>query len=300
MLFLSVSVLIASIAYSQWRTFRDVYTPEQIQEKYGPYAVVLGASEGLGAVWAETLCANGLSVISVARRKDELEAKAQELRTHHNCTVEPVVMNLIAEDVYEQFQNLFQSFDVGLMVYNAALYSPGSFLDLELDSHVQLSKLNMESTVKAVHAYARRVRDTGKNSSGLILMGSTLGEQGSGYVSSYSASKAWANVFAQSLAAEFRPTIAMDVLACVAGPIHTPNFWRYNSKEAIENDPMMRMMMLQPQEVADECLHALGGPAYSIATGALQKVFRFMANRVLPSRVMVDSFTENMQTNMVN
>lgn len=83
-------------------------------------------------------------------------------------------------------------------------------------------------------------------------MSSTLGDKESALVSSYSGTKAFDTVLAQSLANEFQND-EIDVLACVAGPIETQNFQRANGDDTKELD----FMLMQPQDVANECLNAL-------------------------------------------
>lgn len=101
-------------------------------------------------------------------------------------------------------------------------------------------------------------------------------------------------MLAHSLGSELGPTLGMDVLSCSAGPINTPNFYRESSGAKV--DPAVQFMIQEPMEVADECLHALGGQAaYSVATGVIQKINRFVSNRLLPHKAFVDSFTEVMK-----
>lgn len=123
---------------------------------------------------------------------------------------------------------------------------------------------------------------------GLIIMSSSLGDRGSAFVATYAASKAFDTVFAQSLANEFQD-IEMDVLACVAGPIETPNFRRANGDDTSDID----FMIQHPREVASECLHALGQGRYSIPTGTIMKIIRFVTNRLVSTRSSVDSMSKN-------
>jgi short-subunit dehydrogenase len=86
-------------------------------------------------------------------------------------------------------------------------------------------KVNVESLTRTAHAFATAEHTMDRKTSGFIIMSSTLGDKGAAYVSTYSATKAYDTVLAQSLAAEWK-SLGVDVLACVAGPISTPNFFR--------------------------------------------------------------------------
>jgi short-subunit dehydrogenase len=203
-------------------------------------------------------------------------------------------MDLMSDHVYEEVRSIFQRYDAGLRIYNAASFGPGSFVHQEIDRHLAMVKINAESVAKAVHLFTNRVKEQNRTSSGLILMSSTLGEQESGYVASYSANKSLQTVLSHSLGGELRPTLGMDVLSRVAGPISTPDFYRHAGDN---DDPVVNAMMQQSSQVAEECLQSLGRPAYSIATGVVQKVLRFMSNRVLPHKLFVVTFTEIMKAN---
>jgi Short-chain dehydrogenases of various substrate specificities len=268
--------------------------------------MVIGASEGLGAEWATLLCQNGMNVITVARRANALKAQAAKLsHQYNNCLVQPLVLDLSDSDNVTKVlkdtlrKSTANGNEVGLLVYNAAVFSKGSFLDNNLDSQIATIRVNVESLTRAVHAFGNSIRDIRQNKkddkttkSGLIIMSSSLGDRGAAFVSTYAASKAFDTVFAQSIANEFQH-VEMDVLGCVAGPIETPNFRRANGDDTADMD----FMIQKPSEVASECLHALGQGRYSISTGVIMKIIRFVTNRFVPTRSSVDSMSEGFRKN---
>lgn len=286
---------LAVFCFQSLRTYSNVYDAATLQTKYGPWSMVVGASEGLGFAWSELLCRNGLNVVTIARREAELREKAEYLQGKYNCQVKPIVMDLggSGDAVTSSFQTILEEHDVGLMIYNAAVFAKGNFAE-SLEMQLLAVKVNVESVTRAVHAFASTSAPQ-RNSSGLILMSSTLGEKGSAYVSTYSASKAYNTILAHGLANEFQD-MNMDVLACVPGPIATPNFYRENGNKTSSVD-----FMIQPAEdVANECLHALGSGRYSLATGPIQKIFRFFVNRVLPHRIPVDAMSQELRKSLLN
>ncbi|GFH55118.1 oxidoreductase, short-chain dehydrogenase/reductase family protein [Chaetoceros tenuissimus] len=103
-------------------------------------------------------------------------------------------------------------------------------------------------------------------------MSSTLGDKGSALVSSYAATKAFDTVLAKSLENEFQ-TDGMDVLACVAAPIETPNFRKANGYDTKELD----FILMQPQDVAKECLNALGNK-YVNGDESIEILYTIIAN----------------------
>lgn len=289
-LLLPIFVGLVAITVRYLRTYSDVYAPEQFQSKYGPTAVILGASEGLGAAYADILCANGLEVVTIARREAELEERKRELVSKYQCKVSTVVLDLNGEDVTSTMQSIFEEYSVGLVVYNAAVFGAGKFTT-SLEQQLMGVKVNVESLTRTAHAFATAAKTNERDTSGFLIMSSTLGDTGASHVATYSATKAYDTVLAQGLAAEWKDK-GIDVLACVAGPIATPNFFRAN-----DDTSDMEFMIQTPHQVADECLHALGQGKYAIATGAIQKAMRFITKRLLPTTLMINAFSGMIEQN---
>ena len=283
---LAISIIVAVIAViaRYLRTYKDIYTPEEFKQKYGPAAVVVGASEGLGAAYADILCSSGLEVVTIARRQSQLEERKLELVEKYGCKVSTVVLDLNGDDVTPAMQSIFEQHSVGLVVYNAAVFGAGKF-NSSLEMQLMAVKVNVESLTRTAHSFANADNTEARKSSGFLIMSSTLGDLGAAYVATYGATKAFDTVLAQSLAAEWKPK-GIDVLACVAGPIATPNFFKEN-----EDTADMKWMIQTPHEVADECLHALGQGKYTIATGYIQKALRFISLKLLPAQMLIDAFS---------
>jgi short-subunit dehydrogenase len=240
--------------------------------------VVIGA-----AAYADILCSNGLEVVTVARKR--------ELVNKHQCNVSTVVLDLNGDDVTTTMQSIFEQHSIGLVVYNAAVFGLGEFTS-SLEQQLMGVKVNVESLTRTAHAYATATKTQTRQSSGFLIMSSTLGDTGASHVATYGATKAYDIVLAQSLGSEWKSK-GIDVLACVAGPIATPNFYRSN------NDTSHIEFMLQtPHQVADECLHAVGQGKYAIATGSIQKAFRFITKRLPPTTFATDAFSEMIEQNL--
>ncbi len=102
------------------------------RSKYGPWAVVAGASVGLGAAFARQLAEKGLNVVLVARRVGPLEERATALTNAYEVEVRAVPLDLGAADMLTSLREHTRDLDVGLLVYNAALGLFGPFLELEI------------------------------------------------------------------------------------------------------------------------------------------------------------------------
>ena len=245
---------------------------------YGPWAVIAGASEGIGEAFAEALATRGLHLILLARRADKLEATADRIRRAHAVEVEAVACDLADPELDAKIRAVLltdgREREVGLLVYNAAYSRMGEFFRQSLADQLRAIDVNCRGPVILTHvlgeAMIRRRRG------GVILMGSLAGEGGSPRLASYAASKAFNRVLAESLWAELRPH-GVDVLACVAGATRTPGF------EAVASTAKGPVML--PREVVDAALAKLGrGP---VVVPGLGNLLGKLVMAQLPTRLRV-------------
>lgn len=215
--------------------------------RYGGWALIAGASEGLGEAFADALGEAGYDLIVIARRVAPLEQTAARLRERHGVEVVALALDLAAPDVVARIVAGVGEREVGLLVYNAAFSRVGSFLDTPLDDHLAALAVNCRTPLMLVHHFGAIMRR--RRSGAIVLMGSMSGLQGSPRLASYAASKAFARVLGESLWGELRAS-GVEVLTCVAGATRTPGF------EAVASDTPG--VVMEPREVVDQALAALG------------------------------------------
>ncbi|HKA89504.1 MAG TPA: SDR family NAD(P)-dependent oxidoreductase, partial [Haliangiales bacterium] len=185
--------------------------------RYGPWAVVAGASEGLGAAFARALAARGLNLVLFARRRDALDALAASL----GVEVRAVALDLAQPDLAAAVADVVGDIDVGLLVYNAAYAPIGAFAELPLADKLRAVDTNCRGPVTLADALAPRLRRRGRG--GIVLMSSLAGALGSPLVATYAATKAFNLVLAEGLWDELGQ-LGIDVIACRAGATRTPNY----------------------------------------------------------------------------
>jgi short-subunit dehydrogenase len=240
--------------------------------RYGPWAVVAGASEGIGAAFATGIAHAGLHVVLAARRPEPLDALATTLRGSAGVEIRTVAADLATPAGLAALTGATDGLDVGLVVVNAAHAPIGRFLDRDVDDLQRVVDLNVTVPLRLARHYLPAM--AGRRRGGLILMSSLAGQQGSPGISTYAASKAFGAVLAEGLWAELRGS-GVDVLACVAGAVETPGLERAKSRRAPGT--------VTPAVVADAALRALGhGPR--VVPGALMKVSAALIPRLLPRR----------------
>jgi len=258
-------------------------------QRYGPWAVVAGASEGLGASFSRRLAGHGLNLVLVARRVGPLEELAAELRERHHVEIQVKPLDLGAPDLVDGLKKATANLDVGLVIYNAA-YSPvGAFLSYPVEDHLKAIDVNVRGPLRVSHYFGDRFAKRGRG--GIILMSSLSGIQGTAMVVNYAATKAYDTVLAEGLWYELGKK-GVDVLACVAGATLTPSY--EGSTDRIPTSWLARPM--QPDEVTEQALRDLGQRPRGVS-GRRNRFAAALLNRLLPRRAairMVSKETEAM------
>jgi short-subunit dehydrogenase len=229
------------------------------QGKYGPWAVVTGASSGIGRALAYRLAAAGLHLVLVARRQAVLTAIADELTQRHGITVKVVAVDLAEDSATEIVAQETAGLDVGLLVAAAGFGTSGRFLDGNLAEELNMLQVNCRALLVLSHHFGQRFRQRGRG--GLILLSSIVGLQGIPHAAHYGATKAYVQTLAEALHIELAP-VGVDVLAAAPGPTNSGFATRAGMKMG---------QALTPEAVAQPILDALGRKA-TVLPGFLSKV----------------------------
>ena len=246
--------------------------------KYGPYALVAGASEGLGAAFAKELASRGLSLVLVARRADKLEAFAASLRAKHPVDVRTVSQDLASKTLWDDLAPHLEGLEIGLLVYDTAYYTIGPFFSQDLASQERHLDVNCRGPLVLVHHLGAKMVERGRG--GILLVSSLSGNQGGPLLAHYAATKAYLTVLAEGLWYELRGK-GVDVLASTAGAIETANYVRTAPKPLSFGPAPMK-----PIDVARESLDALGkGPTF--VPGLAYRFSAFLTSRLMPRRAVV-------------
>ncbi|NUT36547.1 MAG: SDR family NAD(P)-dependent oxidoreductase [Hamadaea sp.] len=240
-------------------------------DRYGPWALIAGASEGIGAAFARELSGRGLGVVLVARRAEPLAALAATLPER----AVQVTADLATPEGLETVFAATRELPIGLLVANAALSPIGPFVDGDTASLSRAIDLNCRAPVLLARHYLPAM--TGRGRGGLVVMSSLAGQQGSPGIAVYAGTKAFGAVFAESLWAELRGT-GVDAIACVAGAVSTPGLANNTATPAPGT--------VQPSVVVDAALRALGKRPRTVP-GALMRVSSMFMNRLLPRQTAV-------------
>lgn len=237
--------------------------------RYGPWAVIAGASEGIGQQYAHVLAERGFNLVTLARRLEPLEKDAELIRRRHRVEVKPCSIDLAADNLAELTAEACAGLEIGLLIYNACYSVIGEFLDIAEADHHKMLDVNCRAPVIMTRTLAPAMIERGRG--GVILMSSMSGFQGTAMVANYAATKAWNINLAQGLWEEFRPH-GVDVLACVAGATSTPGF-----EGNTPQDKRSKAFPMAPDLVAREGLKALGKRPLHI-TGRINRAVDVMGH----------------------
>ncbi len=250
-----------------------------IQQKYGPTALVAGASEGLGAAFAHHLAAAGMELVLIARRKAPLDQLATVLGQQYGIKIHCICCDLSDPNAAQQIQTDLQGKEIDLLVYNAALSYIGPFENNSLEQHRQLANANMVTPMSMVQLFAEPMLKKGKGA--VILMASLAGFQGSGFLAAYAASKAFNRVLAESLWYEWKDR-GVDVMACCAGATATPNFIRTKPEKSNFFAPRVQ----SAEAVVEACFQQLGKRP-SFIPGLGNRIASFLMQRLMPRKMAI-------------
>ena len=209
--------------------------PETFRDKYGPWAMVAGASEGVGAAMAQAFATRGVHVVLLARRQRVLDEVAESIRTTTGVEARAVAVDLAEDDAMDRILDATADLEMGLVAYNAGAdpnYEP--FLEQPVDASMALVQRNCVVPMQLCHHFAGPMVARGRG--GLVLVGSGAGLVGAPNIVAYAATKAFDMVLGESLWAELHPH-GVDVLNLVLAVTDTPALRRVLARRGVLSSP---------------------------------------------------------------
>lgn len=241
---------------------------QRLVQQYGPWAVVTGASSGIGLELATQLADAGFNLVINARGQKTLESVARQLQTQGNIEVKIVVADLIEPTGVQQLIEATAGLNIGLLVASAGYGTSGVFVNATLRQEIDMVRVNCEAVLALTHHYSQRF--AGQKRGGIILLSSLVAFQGVPYSANYAATKAYVQSLAEALAVELKPS-GVDVLAAAPGPVRSGFEARANMK--------MNLFMT-PAQIGVPILSALGRQT-TVLPGRLTKLLTY-ALRTVP------------------
>ncbi|MER5429760.1 SDR family oxidoreductase [Streptomyces sp. NPDC002588] len=233
-------------------------------KRYGPVALVTGASSGIGRAFAGQLAARGLDVVLVARRRDRLEELARTLRDTHGVSPTVLPVDLADPAAGKEILDAVARLEVGLLVSNAGFGVKGAFGEEDAAVLSSMLAVNCHAPTQLAHGLAPRLAQRGHG--GVIFTSSVEGLMGCPYSAGYSATKAYVNALGEALWAELGPR-GVDVLTLCPGATDT------EAPRLQGIDPATLQDLMSPDDVARSALDHLGSGPTHIPSAHYRKVF---------------------------
>lgn len=251
--------------------------PTDFRHRYGPLALVTGASSGIGEAFARALAAEGLDLLILARRRDRLDALAEALREAHDVDVQVLDVDLGRRDFLAELLPMLEGRDLGLVVSNAGAGAKGAHHEIPVEALEAVIDVNCRAPLLLVHALAPRLIERGRG--GLLITGSIEGYTPTPNSAAYAASKAFVRWLGAGLWGELRGA-GVDVLVLAPGATDTEMLPKSGMSKHDMPTPVMTA-----EEVAREGLEALRRGPSRIAGRVNRALVGLLS--LLPGRIAV-------------
>jgi uncharacterized protein len=227
--------------------------------RHGAWAVVTGASDGIGRAFATQAAAAGLNVVLVARREAVLRELAAQLTAEHAVETRVIAADLAEPRSVTALAEQCSSLDVGLLVAAAGFGTSGAFIDAPLDDELSMIAVNCGAVAQLCHHFGARF--AAQKRGAIVLLSSIVAFQGVARAANYAATKAYVQSLAEGLGVELAP-YGVTVLSCAPGPVHSGFASRAN---------MTMGATVSAHTVARDSLAALGSKG-TLRPGLLSKL----------------------------
>jgi len=249
----------------------------EFNKKYGPWAIVAGAAEGLGEAFSSGLAQRKMNIVMVDNQSDKLVQLAEKLKSNYGIQTKCLHVDLKQEESVKQIAKAISGLDTGLLIYNAAHSLIKPFISYSSEELNTFIRVNIFTQLQLVRIFSQQFLQQ-KRGGGILLMSSLAGLIGMQLAAPYAATKAFTWNLADSLHYELK-TYNLDVMACIAGATATPAYLKTNPKYG-----WLKPLVMKPETVAETALNKLGKKTLFIP-GFSNRMNYFILTRLLPRKM---------------
>jgi short-subunit dehydrogenase len=250
------------------------------RERFGPWALITGASSGIGKEFARQLAASGINVVLVARRENALIEVGRNIAKDFRVQHRVIVMDVSQEGFIPKLAEFTKDLDIGLVVSNAGTGNPGEFLKLDRQLLEETLRLNTMSHLDIAHYFGRKLAE--RKRGGLILVGAMGAENGVPCMANDGAGKAYVHSLGEALHYEFKP-LGVYVTVLAAGFTNTAVLEKFGF------DPKtMPMKPMSVEQCVSEGLSGLLKNRSRIIPGRLNRILNALVPASLARKMEAD------------
>ena len=250
------------------------------KKRFGPWALVTGASSGIGKEFARQIAASGINIVLVARREDLLKKVGVEFSERYGVEHRVVVLDVSREDFIGQLASATDDLDIGLVVSNAGTGNPGEFLKLDRQLLEETLRLNTKSHLDIAHYFGGKLAE--RRRGGLVLVGAMGAENGIPCMANDGGAKAYVHSLGEALHYEFKP-LGVYVTVLAAGVTNTAVLEKFGF------DP--KTMPMKPMSVEQCVSEGLGGLLKNrsrIVPGRLNHIMNALVPASIARKMLAD------------
>ena len=250
------------------------------KSQFGPWALVTGASSGIGKEFARQIAAAGINLVLVARRDALLAELGRAISQEFDVQYRALAMDLSQEGFIAGLADATHGIDIGLVVSNAGTANPGEFLKLDRQLLQATLRLNTMAHLDISHHFGAKLAE--RRRGGLILVGAMGAENGIPRIANDGAAKAYVHSLGEALHYEFKP-LGVNVTVLVTGFTNTPVL------EKFRFDP--KTMPLKPMSVEQCVSEGLSGLLKNrsrIVPGRLNRIMNALVPASLARKMEAD------------
>jgi hypothetical protein len=250
------------------------------RERFGPWALVTGASSGIGKEFARQIAASGINVVLVARRDASLADLGRTISQEFDVQYRALAMDLSQEGFIVRLADATRDIDIGLVVSNAGTGNPGEFLKLDRQLLEDTLRLNTMSHLDIAHYFGGKLAE--RRRGGLILVGAMGAENGIPCMANDGAAKAYVHSLGEALHYEFKP-LGVYVTVLAAGVTNTAVLEKFGL------DPKtMPMKPMSVEQCVSEGLSGLLKNRSRIVPGRMNRIMNALVPASLARKMLAD------------
>jgi short-subunit dehydrogenase len=244
------------------------------KEQFGPWALITGASSGIGREFARQIAASGINIVLVARREALLKEAGAEFSEKYGVKHRVVALDLTEDGFMGKLASVTVDLNIGLVISNAGTGSPGRFLTKSRDEMATLLRLNTLAHLDIAHHFGNRL--AGRGCGGLLFVGAMGADKGIPYMANDAGAKSYVQSFSESLHVEWKP-LGVHVTVLPPGLTDTPVLAKFGL-----GPKNMSMKPMKVEQCVSEGLKALQENRSLIIPGRVNRIM----NAVVPASVV--------------